>query len=143
MATITNKGAIMKKWGLGLALSITIIALFVFCKGAITQESGHGPQLTIYNQNFAVVKEIRELALKSGESQFRASDITAFLDPTSVILRDLKNPESLKVLEQNYEANPLSQGLLLQKFEGKDITLEVYDPDTKQITLKKAKIIRS
>jgi len=47
-------------------------------------------QLTIYNQNFATVKETRHLDLKKGESEVRVTDITAHLEPDSVVLRDLK-----------------------------------------------------
>ena len=61
----------MKKWGIGLALSITIIALFVFCKGAITQESGHGPQLTIY-------KNEPDLILCKGGFFFSSGDIADY-----------------------------------------------------------------
>ena len=49
-------------------------------------------QLTIYNQNFATVKEARTLDLKKGENEVRVTDITAHLEPDSVVLRDLKQP---------------------------------------------------
>jgi len=46
------------------------------------------PQLTIYNQNFAVVRVLIPLDLKSGENHIQFTDTTAFLEPDSVILRD-------------------------------------------------------
>jgi len=124
----------------GLVLALAVATLVCSRPGGAENNS---PQITIYNQSFAVVKEIRNLNLKAGENEFRAENITAFLDPSSVILRDLKDPDSLKILEQNYEANTLSQGLLLSKFEGKEIMLELYDPETKKPIQKKVKIIRS
>ena len=82
-------------------------------------------QLTIYNQNFAVVKERRAFDLKSGENEVRVSDLSAHLEPDSVVLRDLKQPGSIRILEQNYESDPLSEGLLLRKSEGKTLDFEI------------------
>src|SRR4030042_1663099 len=75
-------------------------------------------QLTVYNQNFAVVKEQRLLKLEKGENELRVTDITAHLEPDSVVLRDMKDADAIKILEQNYESDPLSEGLLLRKSEG-------------------------
>lgn len=100
-------------------------------------------QLTIYNQNFAVVKERRTLELKAGENEFRMSDLTAHLEPDSVVLRDLKRPDSIRILEQNYESDPLSEGLLLRKSEGKVVSFEVTVPQTGEKRIIKGRILRS
>jgi hypothetical protein len=100
-------------------------------------------QLTIYNQNFATVKETRTLELKKGETEVRVSDITAHLEPDSVVLRDLKKPDVIRILEQNYESDPLSEGLLLRKSEGKVLDFEVTLPQTGEKKIVKGKILRS
>jgi hypothetical protein len=100
-------------------------------------------QLTIYNQNFATVKERRTLELKKGDSEVRVSDITAHLEPDSVVLRDLKKPDAIRILEQNYESDPLSEGLLLRKSEGKVLDFEVTVPQTAEKKIVKGKILRS
>ena len=46
------------------------------------------PQLTIYNQNFAVIRVLIPLDLKPGENRIQFTDTTAYLEPESVILRD-------------------------------------------------------
>ena len=86
-------------------------------------------QLTIYNQNFALVKESRSFELKAGENEVRVAGLTAHLEPDSVVLRDLKQPGSIRILEQNYESDPLSEGLLLRKSEGKLLDFEISLPD--------------
>ncbi len=101
------------------------------------------PQITVYNQNFAVVKESRTLELKKGENVVRETDVTAHLEPESVALRDLQTPESIRILEQNYESDPLSEGLLLQKYEGKEVVFEITNPKTGEKEIKKGRIIRS
>ena len=100
-------------------------------------------QLTIYNQNFATVKESRTLDLQGGESEVRVTDITAHLEPDSVVLRDLKDPDAIRILEQNYESDPLSQGLLLRKSEGKVLDFEVTMPQTGEKKIVKGKVLRS
>ena len=99
-------------------------------------------QLTIYNQNFAAVKETRALELTKGENEIRVTDITAHLEPESVILRDLRLPDSIRILQQNYESDPLSEGLLLSKSEGKVLEFEVTEQNgTTRIV--KGRILRS
>ncbi len=100
-------------------------------------------QLTIYNQNFATVKEKRSFKLPQGESELRVTDITAHLEPDSVILRDLKRPDVIQILEQNYESDPLSEGLLLRKSEGKTLDFEITLPQTGEKRIIKGKILRS
>jgi len=46
------------------------------------------PALTIYNQNFAVVRDTVPLDLKAGVNDVTFADTTAHLEPDSVILRD-------------------------------------------------------
>jgi hypothetical protein len=79
------------------------------------------PALTIYNQNFAVVRDTVPLDLKSGVNEVRFSGATAQLEPDSVILRDSAGKRALQILEQNYRNDPISQELLLSFNEGKTI----------------------
>jgi hypothetical protein len=48
------------------------------------------PSLTIYNQNFAVVRDAVPLDLKAGINEARFSGMTAMAETDSVILRDHK-----------------------------------------------------
>ncbi|MGH7994666.1 MAG: DUF4139 domain-containing protein, partial [Limisphaerales bacterium] len=82
------------------------------------------PALTIYNQNFAVVRDAVPLDLKSGVNEVRYPDATAQVEPDSVILRDPAGKHSLQILEQNYRNDPVTQELLLSLFEGKTIDFE-------------------
>lgn len=95
-------------------------------------------QLTIYNQNFALVKERRTLDLPAGESEIRITDLTAHLEADSVLLRDRTFPDSVRVLEQNFEGDPLSQDLLLRRCEGKVIEFQIDQDRTV-----KGKVLRS
>jgi hypothetical protein len=103
------------------------------------------PALTIYNQDFAVVRDTVKLNLSNGVSQVNYAGATARLEPDSVILRDTRGQSGWRVLEQNYRADAVSQGLLLSIFEGKTIDFQserlLGDRTTQQIV--RGKIIRS
>jgi len=82
------------------------------------------PSLTIYNQNFAVVRDSVPLDLQSGVNNVRYTGATAQVEPDSVILRDPNGEHSLQILEQNYRNDPVSQELLLSLNEGRTIDFE-------------------
>jgi len=94
----------------------------VFCGSLFAQSTQ--PSLTIYNEDFAVVRQEIPLDLKSGENQVNVNDLTMHLEPDSVVLRDPSGKHSLQVLEQNYRADPISEPLLLSLYEGKTIEFE-------------------
>ncbi len=103
------------------------------------------PALTIYNQNFAVVRDTVPLDLQAGANGVRYANATAEVEPDSVILRDPAGKHSLQVLEQNYRNDPVSEPLLLSLFEGKTIdfqNLRMKD-NTQTRELISGKIIRS
>jgi hypothetical protein len=103
------------------------------------------PALTIYNQNFAVVRDTVPLDLQSGVSSVRYPGATAQVEPDSVILRDPNGKHSLQILEQNYRNDPVSQELLLSLFEGKTIDFQStrMKDNTQVRDLIPGKIIRS
>jgi hypothetical protein len=102
------------------------------------------PALTIYNQNFAVVRDTVHLDLKAGVNDVKYNDATMHLEPDSVVLRDPSGGRALQILEQNFRADPISQDLLLNYYEGKTIEFETRPegaPGKKEII--RGKIIRS
>ena len=103
------------------------------------------PALTIYNQNFAVVRDTVPLDLQSGVNDVRYADATAQVEPDSVILRDPSGKHSLQILEQNYRNDPVTQELLMSLFEGKTIDFEKMrlKDNTQTPELIPGKIIRS
>uniref|UniRef100_UPI003783CE50 DUF4139 domain-containing protein n=1 Tax=Prosthecobacter sp. TaxID=1965333 RepID=UPI003783CE50 len=118
------------------------ITSFCLVLAALLAQAHAETSLTIYNQNFGVVRDVVPLDLQQGVNQVRFADTTAHLEPDSVILRDPKSGVKLSILEQNYRADPISSGLLLSLNEGKEIEFfvrEVNKPDR----VVKGKVIRS
>jgi hypothetical protein len=114
----------------------------VFASDTEEQLKVDSPALTIYNQQFAVVRQKLPLDLRSGVNHLQVTDVTAHLEPDSVILRPLDPGRHLQILEQNYRNDPVSQQLLLSLYEGKTIDFVETEKDGTVRTMQ-GKIIRS
>ena len=120
--------------------------LLVFCllsstfgiADGIAQNQAGSAAITIYNQQFAVVRQNLNLGMKAGVTDVTVSDITSHMEPDSVILRPLQAGRTLQILEQNYRNDPVSESLLLSFYEGK--TIEFLQPDKKVV---QGRIVRS
>jgi hypothetical protein len=77
---------------------------------------------TIYNQNFAVIKDTRSFDLSDKTTTLEFSSVAAKIDPTSVQITNLTNP-NFSILEQNFEYNLLSVSSLLNKIIDQPITI--------------------
>jgi hypothetical protein len=100
-----------------------LVLCCAFCVSLFAQDASQ-PSLTIYNEEFAVVRQEIPLDLKPGDNQVTVSDITMHLEPDSVILRDPTGKHAVQVLEQNYRADPVSEMMLLSLYEGQTIGFE-------------------
>jgi len=85
-----------------------------------------GTELTIYNSNLALVKEIRELTLKNGLNLVRYEDIAQLIKPDSVLFVDMTDPNAF-VVEQNYEYDLVGVDKILEKYLDKVITVYAKD----------------
>ncbi len=117
-------------------------ALLLLTGLAATANLAAQPALTLYNQNFAVVRDTVPLDLKAGVNEVRFPETTARLEPDSVILRDPSGKITFQILEQNYRNDPVSQELLLSLNEGKTIDFQI-DLGSGQKKTVQGKIIRS
>jgi hypothetical protein len=79
--------------------------------------------VTVYNQNQALVRDVRRLDLPTGELDLRFMDIAAKVNPATVHIASQTAPQDLAVLEQNYEYDLLNPEKLLEKYVGREVTL--------------------
>lgn len=94
----------------------------------VTAAESEGVKLTIYNQNFAVVRDLREVEFKSGINYLRFEDVAAKIDPTSVSFASLTAPNAVTVLEQNYQYDLLDPSTILSKSIGKTLKFKQFLP---------------
>jgi hypothetical protein len=121
-------------------MKLLVLPLVVLTLVSRTQAAD--ASLTIYNQNFAVIRDIVPLNLQPGENQAQFAEATAHLEPDSVILRDPAGKIAFQILEQNYRNDPISESRLLSLWEGKTIDFLVRAPE-KPDRMIQGKIIRS
>jgi len=116
-------------WALAHAVAVVAVLLCVVvcpavCKAAPKlPESGVG--LTIYNNNFAVVKERREMDFNAGVNTVKFTDVASAIDPTSVNFKCLSAPGAVSILEQNYEYDLVDTASLLKRYIDKDVTVQI------------------
>ena len=91
-----------------------------------------GVAITVYNVNLGLVKDRREIKLPKGTSDLRFMDVASKIIPTSVSIKSLVDPESLRILEQNYEYDLLNPQKLLDKYVGKEVKLYQKNPYTER-----------
>ena len=119
--------------GLALAGILTAEPTAAQPKPAVPQaEQGEGVSLTVYNQNFVVVKERRLMDLRRGRSTVRFRDVAATAVPETVQFAPLRRPDAARVVEQNYEFDLVGADKLLQKYVDHDIALVTHDGDETQ-----------
>ncbi len=81
-----------------------------------------GVSLTVYNQDFAMVRQRRLMELAEGESTLKFPEVAATIVPETVQFRSLR-PGAAKVLEQNYEFDLLSAEKLLNRYVDRQIAV--------------------
>jgi hypothetical protein len=102
---------------------------------SVASAQGKGVELTVYNQDIALVRDTRSFDLERGVNEVRFADVASQIDPTSVHFRSLTDPDGTTVLEQNYEYDIVGSQKLLQKYVDQEIELVTQDGSEYQGTL--------
>ena len=102
-----------------------VAAVLLTAFPAFAQEKP-GVNVTIYNGNFAVVKDRRMMDIPKGVNLIRFTDVAATIDATSVNFTSLTDPKTV-VQEQNYEFDLVSADKLLHKYIDKKISIFTKD----------------
>lgn len=80
-------------------------------------------ELTVYNQNLGLVREVRTIPLVEGINEVRFTDVASQIQPTTVHVVSLTAPGQTVLLEQNYEYDLVSSRKLLQRYIDQPIRL--------------------
>lgn len=88
---------------------------------ALTQTAPSQNEVTVYNQGFALIKEVRQLNLRQGRQTVAVEDVAEQIETNSVSIKSLTDPGGFAVLEQNYQYDLISPIAILNKAVGKTI----------------------
>ena len=97
--------------------------------------------ITVYNQNFGLVREVRSARLGTGQVELSYGDVSAHIQPETVHIKSLTRDSALSVLEQNYRYDLLTPATLLKKYLGKTVKLYRYNEHTGVEDQKQAEIL--
>lgn len=85
--------------------------------------------ITVYNQNFGLVREVRGLDLPRGPIALEYGDVASGIQAETVHVLPLSGG-GLRVLEQNYQYDLLNPQKLLEKYVGRTVTVYRTNPQT-------------
>ncbi|MCP3733429.1 DUF4139 domain-containing protein [Sphingomonas sp. RP10(2022)] len=93
--------------------------------------------VTIYNNDVALVQDVRSLSLAAGRVRQSFPDVSAQIRPETV---SLAVPDAA-IVEQNFDYDLLSPSSLMEKAVGEDITLVRTNPATGAETRERARVL--
>ena len=82
--------------------------------------------VTIYNENLALVRDQRQVALDQGENHLAFVDVSALIRPEPALLTSPATP--LSILEQNFDFDLLTPEKLLEKSVGDKVRVITTNP---------------
>ena len=93
--------------------------------------------VTIYNENRALVKDERRVNLVAGLNELAFQGVSANMMPQTALLKGA----GLSTREQNFNFDLLTKEALLKKSVGKKVTVEYIDPATGKISRETAEVL--
>jgi hypothetical protein len=121
--------AVLAGASLGMAQTVT----------TSTEADQQSLNLTVYNSNVALVRDVRSVRLPAGNLELRFADVASQIEPETVRIVSLIDPKQLTVLEQDYRYDLMSPQKLLQFYVGKQVTLVrqvTENNSTKEVSMK-------
>jgi len=97
--------------------------------------------VTIYNENLALVKDVRRIALGRGLNRLALREVSAQIRPETALLRSLSHAGSLGLLEQNFDFDLLTPAKLLEKYVGREVRVVKTHPQTGVETVETALVL--
>lgn len=86
--------------------------------------------VTIYNDQLALVKDLRTIRLDSGFNKLAFREVSAQMRPETALLRSLDYPDGFRLIEQNFDFDLLTPQKLLEKYVGKKVRVVKTHPIT-------------
>lgn len=86
--------------------------------------------LTVYNQDLALIRDVRNISLDKGMNRIALREVSAQIRPETAIITSLSHPNSLALFEQNFDYDLLTPQQLLQKYVGKQVKIIKTHPTT-------------
>jgi hypothetical protein len=126
-----------------LAIATALAAVFAtgpgFAQGdVLTEPNAQGDlSVTIYNNNQALVQDVRQIAIAKGRSRVEFPDVSAMIRPETLSFA----APGTGIVEQNFDFDLLTPQKLMEKAIGQTVTLLRTNPATGAETRERAKVL--
>ena len=127
----------MKHTFLGSLLGITLLAGTAMAEETIGLNQQKNLNIVIYNNNMALIKDMRQVPLKTGKNEVAYAGISGQIIPSSVIL----SGQGITFLENNFNFDVLSYQSLLQKSVGETVTVQYMNPKSGVLETNSAELV--
>lgn len=104
---------------------------------AVSSQEQQAVSLTIYNNNLALIKDKRLIAVPEGLHTLALKEVSARMKPETALLAG----SDIEVIEQNFEYDLLTPQSLLQKYINREVTQITRHPSTGEETAKQVKVL--
>lgn len=119
-------------------MRITLGLVAILSPAAALAQSAQGEvSVTIYNNNLALVQDVRQLSVPAGRSRQEFPDVSAQIRPETVTL----SGAGIGIVEQNFDYDLLSPDKLMEKAVGQMITIVRTNPATGAETREHARVL--
>jgi hypothetical protein len=109
----------MNRCGIGLAVALALSA-----QAQAASPEGQRLALTIYNQDLALVQDVRSLDFTAGRSRLEFKDVSASIRPETVAL----SATGVDILEQNFDFDLLTPEKMMEKAVGRQVKIVRTNP---------------
>jgi hypothetical protein len=122
-----------------LALAIAMIAAPALAQsGSPAEPNAQGDlSVTIYNNNQALVQDVRQIPIAKGRSRVEFPDVSAMIRPETLSFA----APGTAIVEQNFDFDLLTPQKLMEKAIGQTVTLLRTNPATGAETRERAKVL--
>ena len=120
-----------------LALAALLVSVSASAQTAAPQSAQGDVSVTIYNDNLALVQDVRMLTIPAGRSRQEFPDVSAQIRPATVSF----SAADTGIVEQNFDYDLLSPGKLMEKAVGQMVTIVRTNPATGAETREQAKVL--
>jgi hypothetical protein len=86
--------------------------------------------VTIYNDDLALVKDLRRVRLPKGESLLALREVSGGMMPETALLRNPAGSKTFRVIEQSFDFDLLTPEKLLEKYVGRTVEVVRVHPQT-------------
>ena len=96
-----------------------------------------GLEVTIYNQNLALVQDVRNLDIAQGRQKLEFKDVSSAIRPETVSLA----ADGVSIVEQNFDYDLLTPSKLMEKAVGQDVQIVRTNPGNGQEVTETATVL--